>query len=328
MLVSAMRRMAVIAGIAVLLFTIGLSGAQQGGGSGLIISEPRYELEIEPGGSETVKVTLRNVSGADVTAKAEVNDFESDGHTGEPKIITDKNRENPASIQKFLKGVTDIDLKKDEKKDFEIGVNIPAGTPAGAYYGVVRYSVIPTSATDIAGEGKVALTASVGSLILIQVPGNIREQVQVRSVRVGNETNGQFKAGSFFTSSPSKVAIEVKNNGNGFSKPFGRINVYQGNKEAYAYELNNRDEKANILPGSVRTFTDDIKNVKAPGRYSINANVSHGSGGEVISYKTSFWYIPTWLLGLAAALLAAVVAGAYLLYRKKFARRSGKKSRR
>lgn len=323
MLKGIWKRAALMAGVTVIVLSLGLGASAQQGGSGLIISPTRSELEIAPGGSDKISVSLKNVSGGDIIARAQINDFTSDGQTGEPRVIPDSKTESPNSIRKFLSGTIDLPLKSDEKKDFEIAINVPEGTPAGAYYGILRYTAVP-GGESVPGEGKVALTASVGTLILIQVPGNITEQIQVRSIRALQND----KPKGFFLTAPTKIATEIKNTGNSFSKPFGRISIANGSKEVYSYELNNVEPKANILPGSVRTFTDEVKNVKKPGRYTVTANISHGRGGEVITYKSSFWYIPAFVIILFVGLILAIAAGGYLLYRKKFGRKRKTTGRR
>jgi hypothetical protein len=321
----AKRQMMLIVSVLVLVASFGVSSyAQQNqAGSGLNISPTRTELTIEPGKSATVKLSLRNVSGQDVTAKVIVNDFESDGVTGQPKVIVDTSKVSPNSIRDFLKGIDDIPLAKDEKKDVQFEVQVPANAAPGAYYGVVRYTAVPPG-QELSQVNQVSLTASVGSLVLLSVPGNITEQIQVRSLHAKHDKT----VGSFFLQAPNKVDIEIKNNGNGFSKPFGRVSVSKGGKDVYSYELNSTDPKGSILPKSVRVFTDDIKNVKTPGRYNIVANISHGQGGEVITYNSSFWYIPAWCLIALLAVLVALAAGGYLVYRKKYGKRRPKQPRR
>jgi hypothetical protein len=314
MVTSAIRRLALYSGVVVLLIasSIHLTTAQQGG-SGLIISPTRTELEVAAGASDKISIRLQNVSGVDVTAKAEVNDFESDGVTGEPKIITDPDNTSPYSIRKFLSNVGDVQMSKDERKDFDIIVDVPADTVAGAYYGVIRYTAAPGGEQQ-PGEGTIALNASVGTLVMITVPGNITEQIQVRSVKVSQNK----KAGNFFFKTPDKVDVEIKNNGNGFAKPFGRVQINRGKSEVYSYELNNTEPKANILPQSVRLFSNGLENIKTPGRYSVVANLSHGAGGDVITYSTSFWYIPLWIIITIGVILLVIILGGYLLYRRKF----------
>lgn len=283
------------------------------GASGLSISPTRQEFVIEPGQQDTVPISLKNVSGTDITARAFINDFEATD-TGEPRIIVDPNRQSPASIRNFLSDVVDVELKKDERKDFEIPVQVPADAPPGAYYGIIRYAAIPTG-RDAPEEGQVALTASVGTLVLIEVPGDITEQIQIRNLRVLRDD----KSSSFFLKAPNKAAIEIKNNGNSFSKPFGRVSVTDmRGKEVYSYELNNSNPRGNILPASSRVFTDPLQNVTTPGRYTVTANISHGTGSEVITHSSSFWYMPAWVLAIIALLILAIIVVAYVIYRKRF----------
>jgi len=325
---STWRRFISLVSVLAIMFMISapaLQAQDSQGGSGLIISPTRSELEILSGGTSIIRLSLKNVSGTDITAKAEVNDFESNNATGEPRILTGPPTSG-VSIRPFLGGVNDIELAKDEKKDFEISVAVAENAAAGAYYGVLRYSAIPKNKTETNQDGsQVALTASVGLLILLTVPGDIQEQIQINSIKVLRDTSG----GTFFFNSPNKVNIDIKNNGNGFSKPFGQVYVTNSRgASVFSYELNDTDPKSNILPKSSRTFTNAIENIKSPGRYTVTANISHGSGGEVLTYRTSFWFVPTWLAVAFLVLLLVVVLVVTTLYKKRFSSKRAKSSRR
>ncbi len=318
------KRVATVVSVAVfsvVLFQLPILAQENKGSSGLNISPTRSELQVEPGKSDVIRLALQNVSGTAIDAKVTINDFESDGLTGEPKLLPDDKQDSPSSIRKFITNAEGFPMAVDEKKNLELGVSIPAGTAPGAYYGVIRYTAVPINKQS--GDGNVALTASVGTLVLIEVPGDITEQIQINSMKVSQGD----KSGTFFMKSPNSVTIEIKNNGNSFSKPFGRVSVSGGfgGGEVYSYELNNTDPKANILPNSSRAFKDNIQNVKRPGRYTVLANISYGRGGEVITQQVSFWYIPIWLLAVAGVIIVLIVAGGALIYRKKFAHPKKKK---
>lgn len=291
--------------------------AQDSSGSGLIISPTRTDLEIPAGGTDIVPITLRNVSGSDIVAEAIINDFTADNETGSPKILPISDEVLPTSIQNFITNLEDIELGVDEKKDFELEINIPDGTPAGAYYGIVRYTAIPKDRSLTDDERQIALSASLGTLVLITVPGDITEQFSVE----GLEVSQAGKVGSLFTTSPDEVAVKVRNLGNGFTQPFGTVSVYRGSEtgqEVFSYELNNTNPRSNVLPDSSRTYRDAIEGVSSPGRYTVVANVSFGNGGEVTTQTVSFWYIPVWLLAVAGVLVLLLVVGGYVVYRMKF----------
>lgn len=312
-----LRRALAGAGALLLVFTaMPRAYAQQTSGSGLSISPTRSELTINPGRADVIEISLKNISGVDIKARAVINDFESNNETGEPRIVTDTSHRSPTSIKDFLVGVNDIDLKKDETKKFSIPVQVPTGASSGAYYGVIRYTAEPISREE-ASEKQVALNASLGLIVLIQVPGNITEQVQAKNISV--ERNGH--SWWFYIAPPLKANITLKNTGNGFSKPYGRVVVSKGGNEVYSYEMNNTDPRSNILPGSTRTFQDDIKNVNGIGRYTVTANISYGQGGDILTLKTSFWVLPLWLVILIVVVFIAVIIGGFLLYKRLSKRR-------
>lgn len=309
--------MPVLAGLIVVLAAFNMSARAQDGGSGLQVIDPRQQVSISPGEVKTVTIQVKNVTTAATNVNVSLNDFEPDGATGNPKIRVDTQERLPSSIQPFIKSLEDFTLAPGETKVVKIELNAPGDIPAGAYYGAIRFTATPKDGDK--SDRQLTLNASVASLVLVEVPGNITEQIQLRSVKVGTKTNDKFKAGSFFMQPPNALAVEIKNTGNGFSKPFGRVSVNKGNKEVYGYELNNKDPRGIILPNSVRSFQDEIKDVKSPGHYTVTASISHGSGGEVINYNTSFWYIPLYVVLAGLGLLVALAAGGYVFYRKKFA---------
>lgn len=309
------------------LATAGINAQEnQRNGSGLSISPTRSELRIEPGKTDKIEVSIRNVTRGDIVAKPFISDFESDDATGEPKLISDTNKRSSASIASFVSGLEDIPLKPGENKNLTYTVSVPSNAAPGGYYGAVTYRAVPANEAAL-GSGEVALTANVASLVLIEVPGDITEQIQIAGFKVGkSDQNNAPKFSSFFTSKPNRASLTVKNNGNSFSKPFGSVILTNmSGKQVFDYELNNSTPRGNVLPKTSRAFTDEIKGVTKPGRYTLTASISHGTGGEVLTQKVSFWYIPVWLLALMGVLLVAIVGGIYFLYRRQF---SGRKKRR
>jgi len=163
------------------------------------------------------------------------------------------------------------------------------------------------------GPGQEALTASVGTIVLITVPGNIREQVQVSALHVYRGGTD----GTFFFGPPNKIGVEIKNFGNGFIKPFGTVEVHNMfSKTITTYQFNNPKQPGNILPNSTRIFTNNIKGIKQFGRYTAIASVSYGSGSQVLTIQKNFWYIPMWLLIIALLVIAVLIFLAYRAYRR------------
>jgi hypothetical protein len=290
-----------------------LATAQQANpsGSGLSISPTITQLTINPGSSNHVSITLKNITVDDVIAKGEVDDFKSDNNTGNPQIITNSTQAGPNSIKKFVANIDDVPLAKGQQKNVVIGLDIPKGTTPGAYYGIIRYRAVP-KALATPGPGQVALTASVGTIVLVTVPGQIRQQVQVNGIHVSRGAREH----SFFVGPPDKIGITITNYGNGFARPFGTVEVHDVfNKVVTTYQFNNPKQLGNIRPNSSRTFTQNVKGLNKIGRYTVIASVSYGTGSQVLTIEKNFWYVPIWLVILLLLVLAALVFLAVRSYR-------------
>lgn len=336
-----MKRVAVVIAAGILLLTGMLSAqivhAQDAtAGSGLRISPTRTDLSIVPGDSRTITQSVKNVTSSPVTVQPALNDFESDGVTGEPRLIGDPNQISAYSLREFISVPAEFDLQPDEEKEVTVEVKVPENASPGAYFGSILYRAAPQGAS---GDGQVALVASVGSLVLLEVPGEITEKIQINDISAylgGNE-------GSLFTKKPDQIGVEIENLGNSFSQPFGKVAVkdWRGN-EIFIYELNDSTPRGNILPKSTRLFIDEFYNVevktvngeeqitktsplKWPGRYTITGNISHGTTGEIFTVSTTFWYIPAWLIITLLALVVVLLAGSVLLYRKYVTRSTKRK---
>lgn len=307
-----------------------IASAQQGG-NGLQLSPTRTDVSANPGEAKSITIIIKNVTQADFNVRAVLNDFESDGVTGAPKFLVDSNDRTPYSISSMVKGLNDISLKAGETKEVKLTLDVPGNAAPGAYFGAVRFSVVPkTNATD--KERQIALNASVAHLVFLEVPGNVTQQIKVESLTfaAADKKNRQ----TFFTKKPDVANVSVRNMGNGLSRPFGTVTVKGPlKKQVASFEINNREVKSVVLPNSTRTYTvpDDAKkqpgglHVKLPGKYTSVASVAYGNGGEVVNYKATFWYLPIWFLILLVVLIVVLIFGGYVLYRKYFAANSVKK---
>jgi len=299
------------------------------GGSGISLSPTRTELSILPGANDEVIITVRNVTSGPIVARPVINDFVADNETGDPRLLLEEVEESAASIRGFLGALEDIQLEPGESVDVTVPINVPENAFAGGYYGAVRYQAIPVG-QESQGDGQVSLTASVASLVLIEVPGDIDQKVIVDYVQayLGDSR------GSLFTKKPDFVGAAISNQGGSFVKPFGKVSVSntRGN-EIFSYELNNLTPRGNVLPDSTRVFKDRLVNTETrtvngeeetvesspitwPGRYTISADISYGNGGEIFTVNSSFWYIPAWLIIVLAAVVIALFVGGFFLYRK------------
>lgn len=307
------RRLIVTIATILLILSASLPAAaqQNPSGSGLSISPTVSEFSLKPGASDKLEINLKNITLNKIIAEAFINDFESDNLTGNPKIITDPNKISPHTIRHFVQGLENVPLDVGQQKKVTLTIQIPTDTSPGAYFGIIRYKAVPAGPNQ-AKPGEVALSASVGTIVLVTVPGNLREQVQLSGIHI---YRGGYD-GTFFIRPPTHIGVEIRNLGNNFTKPFGTVEIKNmSGKVVYSYQLNAINPRGNVLPSSNRIFKDAVKNVKSPGRYSVTASVSYGTGSQILTLKKTFWYIPLWLAIILLAILVVLVLLLIMAYR-------------
>lgn len=320
-----LRRIAVSITAVMSLVALGVAGVSAQNNSnkvanGFQISPVRSEFTIEKGKSQTLTVTIQNPTDVATTAKAIVNNFiASDDQSGEPRLILDEKSPQPKNNFKNLVGtVPDVPLGPKEKKDVNINISVPENATAGGYYGAIRW--VPGSTSQ---SGNVGLTASVGTIVLVTVPGNLNEQLNLQELTTGQNGNNKV----FFRNGQVDVITVLKNSGDIHVKPFGKITVKRTfGKQVAEIEFNNVDPRANVLPDSTRKFVTTLpKDVQKFGRYTVELNLGYSQGsGQLITAKTTFWYVPPLYLLIFAAVIVLIVAAIYWFVRKSRAKRQHK----
>jgi hypothetical protein len=285
------RISASMAALGLLVFaTLPASAATSTGpGNGLRISPVRTDLTINPGQSQTVNVTVTNVTSAGATLQTVVNDFTaSPDESGNPAIILDTNKFAPKhSLKRYIGPVPKFDLPPGGQKNIPIVINIPKNASAGGYFGAIRFA----PANSGVGPGQnLSLAGSVGSLILVKVPGDLQEQVSIASFDARHKDNPNSV---FFSPKDITATIRLQNEGNVQEAPFGKVLLKnRSGKTLGTYELNSVTPPANVLPDSIRKFQIGLDKVKGFGQYKLEGNFGYGNGGQLLSASTTFYVIP------------------------------------
>jgi hypothetical protein len=317
----------IAAALSVLALHHTAAAAPAGPGNGLRVSPVRTDVTVQPGHSQTVNITVTNVTGGTASFQAVINDFvAAPDESGNPSIILDPTKFAPShSLKRFIGPVAVVTLQPGEEKTVPIVITVPANAAGGGYYGAVRFA--PASASNAPGK-QISLSGSVGSLILAKVPGNIKEQLSIAGVDVYSGKRN----GNFFTSNKGlNVNLRFQNEGNIQEAPFGKVIVKnRSNKTIATYEINNVNPPGNVLPDSIRRFTLPIKTGNF-GEYKIEGNFGYGSAGQLLSVATTIYIIPISLIVafvVIVALLALAIFGIPRLlkaYNRRVLRRAGRR---
>lgn len=281
-----------LATVAGLLIFAPASLTQAVGGNGLRVTPVRSDLTIQPGTSQTVNVTVTNITTTPATLAAIVNDFTSNGdESGQPALLLDANQFAPKhSLKRFVKDIPGFTLQPGQQKTIPVTINIPANAAGGGYYGTVRFA--PSDSID--PDKNVTLAGSVGSLILVRVPGDVKSQLSIASF--DTRQNGGAKS-LFFTNKGIEAVVRFQNQGNIQEQPFGKILLKDRSDKILAeYEINDVDPRGNVLPDTIRRFNTELNNIGKFGQYRLVGNFGYGSNGQLLSASTTFYVVPSILI--------------------------------
>lgn len=296
------------------------SQAATSGGNGLRISPVRTDLTISPGKSQTVNINVTNVTSAPATLQTIVNDFTANpDESGNPAIILDPTQfASSHSLKRFIGPVANITLQPGQAKVVPIVITIPAKAAGGGYFGAIRFAPANTSLDP--GQN-ISLAGSVGSLILVKVPGDIKEQLTIASfdTRLEDRPSSIFtrtkvvrKSGDKTRAQQMTATVRFQNQGNVQVAPFGKILLKnRSGKVLGSYELNNTNSPANVLPDSVRKFSIPLDKVGKFGQYKVEGNFGYGSAGQLLSASTTFYVVPVWMI---LAFIGVVLLIVFLIF--------------
>lgn len=308
--------------LAILLFGLlplsaltGSTSAQQGAGQGLEISPPLVDIKADPGQVIKTQLKVRNVTKETLVVEAEYNDFVASGEDGSPKILLKDEEQSPYSIKDWLSTIPTATLAPRQQQTFDVTITVPKDASPGGHYGVVRYTGTPA---DAQGSG-VSLSASIGTLMLVRVSGDVQESAKITELFSSRDG----KKRTLFEYGPIGIVTKIENTGNVHIKPKGTIRVSNMfGKTVQDSQLNSSG--GNVLPKSTRKFSQQLNKKLLFGKYKIQADVTYGEENKIISQTASFWVIPYKLVAISLALLALLI---FLVtrYNKFIVKRSKKK---
>jgi hypothetical protein len=255
------------------------------GGNALKITPVRSDIEMDPGTSKVLDVTLTNLSGTAASLHGAVNDIASGDEGGHPNIILDETQSAPShSLKQYAQPIGNFTLGAGAQKDIKVTITVPKGAAGGGYYGAIRF--YPQQVT---GDKQLNLAASVGTIVLLKVNGTINEKLQMASfdIRRGDNSAIVFTSGKGLTN-----VARFQNTGNIQVEPFGKMQLKRFGKVVAEYEVNTVDPKGNVLPDGIRRFDTKLKDVGSFGKYTLEGNFGYGSTGQLLTAKLTFYVIP------------------------------------
>jgi len=304
--------------------------------SSLSIS-PKKSYVIEPGKSvhDTLSITNLDTSNS-LDLSLRVIDFSYTDNGGTPKLMLDPSAPQTTwSLKPFLSVPDEVTVEPGKSKQVNLDVAIPKGHGAGSYYSAIIYS-----SGGGQGGGNVGLNASGVTLVFVNIPGKVTENLQFTHLGAYDRSaQGDLSGYHYFnTGMPDSIGYTLKNTGNVVEAPAGSITLRDVfGRTTTINDLNPSDSLA--LIGQERTFTTCIKlktedvslngsSAKTatcdnpglwPGYYSVSADLYYGQNGNLTQEITKvggFWYLPWWFILVSIVVLIALAVVIWRTYNK------------
>lgn len=292
---------AVLAGVTLFLTGAPLAFAQAS--QGLEVKPAVIEDNTTPGATYHFTVTVTNVSSAEHTFTVVAKDISGLDDKGLP-VFALPGQETIYSLSSWIQlPQAPITLAAGESKTVSFTVLVPANASPGSHFGGVFFD---TSTQQVTTTGS-AISVEVGSVINLQIAGNIIEDARIQ----------EFSTDSIIYGSPAVAfTTKVENMGNVLVTPHGVIQI----TDMLGHQVGTvtvNDSAAPVFPGSVRSYTTSWQGAGfAIGRYQAVLSLSYGTEAKrTISAVNSFWIIPFKLTLIVVGSLLALILIIYLWVR-------------
>ncbi len=274
-----------------------------------VVGPGKIEVELNPGESKTVGITVSNRTGETRIFSLEVEDFTGSRNPNETVVLLGEER-GPYSLRDYLQfEAPNVELKNGERATIPVTISLPTDAEPGGKYGSVIVSTVAKAA--VVGQTS-AVVSRLGVLFFVKIPG----AVEADGFLSGFETvNGQ----KYFGQGPISYRLLFENNGSIHTNPYGEIRI----KNILGDEVGMIEvEPWFAMPQSVRMREVSWNRPFLFGRYTATASINRGYGDIVDTKTVSVWVIP-WKIAAAifAGLLVIVFVIRFIVTRFEFKRK-------
>ncbi len=285
--------------------------------SALTLSPDRTEVDGLPGETLYGKVILLNETKEEVTYFSSTANFEAQGETGTPSFDLNAPKEDLAS---WIVAPEKVTLLGGESQTVPYSIVIPEGVEPGGYFAALFWNTSPPGVE----ESGVSIGASLGSLVLLSVRGNVKEGGGILEYRLDDEGR------SFYTALPVSFLYRFQNTGADRVKPKGTVEI----KNVLGFTsatIDANPNNGNVLPrNSTRKFKltwakkekdatvqSEIKGFLnkaryesrnfAFGPYKANLSIEYGTKNQKAEGVVKFFVFPWHFLLLLVVCLILII---------------------
>ena len=270
-----------------------------------VVGPGKIELQLSPGQSQTIDLTVANRLGSDKVFSITEEDFKGSEDPNQPIILLGSDR-GPFSLKDDVSiPSTTLAIPFGDKAHIPITITAPLNSQPGALYGSVLVSVVSspsTTTSDGVGATNPIITR-IGTLFFVRIPGTVEADGQTTGFSLAN--GSIIWSDSLTKASPVFFNLLFKNTGDVYLAPSGVISV------------------TNILGSTIATIDVDpwfampqslrFRQVEWDpsflfGRYVAHASINRGYNSATDTAEVVFWVIPWEMILLVFVGLAVIIA--------------------
>ncbi len=276
-----------------------------------VVGPGKIEIDIEPGQSQVINLTVSNRLGTDRVFSIGEEDFVGSDDPAQTVVLLGDDR-GPYSLKDYIQAATTTILIPHGKRiRVPVQISIPADAQPGGLYGSLVVGTVSKSTSNSDSDGAVAVSpviTRIGTLFFIRVAGDVRPEGKLEGFSLSG------KKSLLWDNSPVRFDLLFRNTGNVHIDPAGTIVVTNmmgspvGNLEIDPWFA---------MPQSLRFRQVEWTPPFMFGRYVAEATIVRGYGSTTDTMRLVFWVIP-WKVILIILFVISALIGGYKFIRSKF----------
>jgi len=276
-----------------------------------VVGPGRIELELRPGESKTIEMTIANRIGRTQEFEIEIEDATGSDNPDRPIVLLGEDR-GPYSVRDYISiQQKTFTLEHNTRARITVTVTMPANAEPGGFYGSVLVKTVSVRADDSRGDDVTApasaIISRIGTLFFVTVPGDVAKDGELKELST-------IPKKKFFQSGPITFNILFENRGSIHLTPFGELHIMNtlGDEVGFV-EL----QPWFALPDSLR-FREVVWNREFLfGKYTAVIELNRGYDEIVDTMEYTFWVLP-WKIIVAVFFAVFVVLFLFRLLFKNF----------
>ena len=273
-----------------------------------VVGPGKIELQLSPGQSQTINLTVANRLGSDKIFSISEEDFTGSENPDQPIILLGSDR-GPYSLKDDISiPSSTIPITFGDKASIPITVTVPPNAEPGGLYGSVLISVVSavgTTTSNGIGASNPIITR-IGTLFFVRIPGTVNTDGRLTGFSLAS--GNVIWSSSLSKTSPILFNILFKNNGDVYVAPSGIISVTNMLGSTVA---SISVDPWFAMPQSLRFRQVEWDPTFLFGRYVAHAVINRGYVSTSTATDTAdivFWVIPWEIILIVFVGLVIVIA--------------------